>query len=311
MVLVDDGLATGRTAQAAAIALRRQGAARVVLAVPVAAAQSVRELEESVDEVVALQTPEDLIAIGFWYRDFSPTADEEVTTLLTRSTSMSTAHERLVEAGAGVLVPGNLTIPEHPRGIVAFAHGSGSSRLSPRNRQVAQALNADGFATLLFDLLTPEEELDRANVFDIPLLGRRLAAATGWLRRQAETSELALGYFGASTGAAAALIAAADLGHQVSAVVSRGGRPDLAGPRLGEVLAPTLLIVGGLDAQVLELNREAQRQLHCTNDLEVVVGATHLFEEPGTLEAVARLASDWFARHLAGTQAPEPARHET
>ncbi|MGZ4331675.1 MAG: phosphoribosyltransferase family protein [Solirubrobacteraceae bacterium] len=258
VVLVDDGLATGRTAQAAAIALRRQGAARVVLVVPVAAAQSVREVEESVDEVVALQTPEDLIAIGFWYRDFSPTADEEVTALLTRSTSMSTAHERLVEGGAGVLVPGNLTIPEHPRGIVAFAHGSGSSRLSPRNRQVAQALNADGFATLLFDLLTPEEELD-----------------------------------------------------QVSAVVSRGGRPDLAAPRLGEVLAPTLLIVGGLDPQVLELNREAQRQLHCTNDLEVVVGATHLFEEPGTLEAVARLASDWFARHRAGTQAPEPARHET
>ena len=311
VVLVDDGLATGRTAQAAAVALRGQGAARVVLAVPVAAAQSVRELEESVDEVVALQVPGDLLAIGFWYRDFSPTADEEVTTILTRSTSMSTTHERLVEAGAGVLVPGDLTIPENPRGIVAFAHGSGSSRLSPRNRQVAQTLNADGFATLLFDLLTPEEELDRANVFDIPLLGRRLAAATGWLRQQAEVSGLALGYFGASTGAAAALIAAADLGHQISAVVSRGGRPDLAARRLGEVLAPTLLIVGGLDTQVLELNREAQRQLHCTNDLEVVVGATHLFEEPGTLEAVARLASDWFARHLAGTKAPQPALHET
>ncbi len=211
---------------------------------------------------------------------------------------MAATHERLVEAGAGVLVPGDLTIPENPRGMVAFAHGSGSSRLSPRNRQVAQALNGDGFATLLFDLLTPEEELDRGNVFDIPLLGRRLAAATGWLRRQPETRELALGYFGASTGAAAALIAAADLGHEVSAVVSRGGRPDLAGPRLHEVRAPTLLIVGGLDAQVLELNRLAQRQLRCPNDLEVVTGATHLFEEPGTLEAVAHLASDWFARHL-------------
>jgi putative phosphoribosyl transferase len=311
VVLVDDGLATGRTAQAAAIALRRLGAARVVLAVPVAAAQSVREMKASVDELVALLTPEDLLAIGFWYRDFSPTADEEVTTLLTRSTPMSITNERLVEAGAGVLVPGDLTIPENPRGIVAFAHGSGSSRLSPRNRQVAQALNADGFATLLFDLLTPEEELDRANVFDIPLLARRLAAATGWLRHQPETSELALGYFGASTGAAAALIAAADLGHQISAVVSRGGRPDLAAPRLSEVLAPTLLIVGGLDTQVLELNRQAQRQLRCTNDLEVVVGATHLFEEPGTLEAVARLASDWFARHLTGTHAPEPALHRT
>jgi putative phosphoribosyl transferase len=264
-----------------------------------------------VDEVIALQTPEDLLAIGLWYRDFRPTADQEVTTLLTRSTPMSATHERLIEAGAGVLVPGDLTIPADPRGIVAFAHGSGSSRLSPRNRQVAQALNNDGFATLLFDLLTPEEELDRANVFDIPLLGRRLAAATGWLRHQPETSRLPLGYFGASTGAAAALIAAADLGHQVSAVVSRGGRPDLAAPRLGEVRAPTLLIVGGLDTQVLELNRQAQRQLRCPNDLEVVAHATHLFEEPGTLEAVARLASDWFARHLAATPAPEPALHKT
>ena len=218
---------------------------------------------------------------------------------------MTVTHERLVEAGAGVLVPSDLTIPENPRGIVAFAHGSGSSRLSPRNRQVADALKSNGFATLLFDLLTPEEELDRANVFDIPLLGRRLAAATGWLRRQPETSELALGYFGASTGAAAALIAAADLGHQVSAVVSRGGRPDLAASRLGEVLAPTLLIVGGLDTQVLELNSQAQRQLRCPNDLEVVAGATHLFEEPGTLEAVARLASDWFARHLTTKPAPQ------
>jgi putative phosphoribosyl transferase len=264
-----------------------------------------------VDEVIALQTPEDLLAIGLWHRNFRPTADQEVTTLLTRSTPMSATHERLIEAGAGVLVPGDLTIPADPRGIVAFAHGSGSSRLSPRNRQVAQALNNDGFATLLFDLLTPEEELDRANVFDIPLLGRRLAAATGWLRHQPETSRLPLGYFGASTGAAAALIAAADLGHQVSAVVSRGGRPDLAAPRLGEVRAPTLLIVGGLDTQVLELNRQAQRQLRCPNDLEVVAHATHLFEEPGTLEAVARLASDWFARHLAATPAPEPALHKT
>jgi len=250
VLLVDDGLATGRTAQAAARALRERGAARVVLAVPVAAAQSVAELRASVDEVIALQTPEDLLAIGFWYRDFSPTADKEVKALLTRSTPLSITHERLVEAGAGVLVPGDLTIPEHPRGIVAFAHGSGSSRLTPRNRQVAQQLSDDGFATLLFDLLTPEEELNRANVFDIPLLGRRLAAATGWLRGQPETSQLTLGYFGASTGAAAALIAAADLGHQVSAVVSRGGRPDLAASRVGEVTAPTLLIVGGLDDQV-------------------------------------------------------------
>jgi len=302
VLLVDDGLATGRTAQAAAHALRQRGARRIVLAVPVAATQSVREMADSVDEIVAVQTPSALLAIGYWYRDFRPTADDEVRTLLARSNSMSATHERLIEVGAAVLVPGALTIPEHPRGVVAFAHGSGSSRLSPRNRQVAQDLNDDGFATLLFDLLTAEEELDRANVFDIPLLGRRLAAATGWLRHQPETSELALGYFGASTGAAAALIAAADLGPEVSAVVSRGGRPDLAAPRLAEVRAPTLLIVGGLDAEVLELNREAQRELRCVNDLEVVLGATHLFEEPGTLEAVARLASDWFARQLSARE---------
>jgi predicted phosphoribosyltransferase/dienelactone hydrolase len=299
VLLVDDGVATGRSAQAAARALRERGAARVVLAVPVAAVQSVHEIAGSVDEVVAVRTPPDLLAVGFWYRDFRPTADEEVTTLLRRSAAMSATHERLIEVGAGVLVLGDLTIPADPRGVVAFAHGSGSSRVSPRNRRVAQTLNSDGFATLLFDLLTPEEELDRANVFDIPLLGRRLAAATGWLRHQLETNELPLGYFGASTGAAAALIAAADLGAEVSAVVSRGGRPDLAAPRLSDVRAPTLLIVGGLDAQVLELNRQAQRQLRCTNDLEVVLGATHLFEEPGKLEAVARLASDWFGRHLA------------
>ena len=174
---------------------------------------------------------------------------------------MSTMHERLIEVGAGVLVPADLTIPDDPRGIVAFAHGSGSSRLSPRNRQVAQALNTDGFATLLFDLLTPEEELDRANVFDIPLLGRRLAAATGWLRHQAGTSELPLGYFGASTGAAAALIAAADLGAVISAVVSRGGRPDLAAARLSEVRAPTLLVVGGLDPRCS--SSTARRSANC------------------------------------------------
>lgn len=216
---------------------------------------------------------------------------------------MATTYERLVDAGPGVLVAGDLTIPPEPRGIVAFAHGSGSSRLSPRNRQVAQTLNDDGFATLLFDLLTAEEELDRANVFDVPLLGRRLVAATEWIRQQAEVGRLPLGYFGASTGAAAALTAAADLGDRVAAVVSRGGRPDLAAARLGEVLVPTLLIVGGLDAQVLELNRQAQRRLRCKSELRVVAGATHLFEEPGTLEAVAQLASSWFTHHL--VRAPE------
>jgi len=182
--------------------------------------------------------------------------------------------------------------------VILFAHGSGSSRHSPRNRAVAAALQQAGLATLLFDLLTPAEEADRSLVFDIPLLGRRLQAATAWLRRDpAGVSGLPVGYFGASTGAGAALWAAAgDPG--VAAVVSRGGRPDLAGPRLGEVSAPTLLIVGSRDPMVLDLNREAQAALRAECRLEVVAGATHLFEEPGALDQVARLARDWFLRWM-------------
>jgi putative phosphoribosyl transferase len=196
---------------------------------------------------------------------------------------------------------GDLTVPPGARGIVAFAHGSGSSRLSPRNRAVAQTLVDAGFATLLFDLLTPQEEIDRANVFDIPLLASRLVGASAWVHERSEVGHLPLGYFGASTGAAAALSAAAELGDGVGAVVSRGGRPDLA-LKLSAVRAPTLLIVGGADNQVLELNREAQQQLRCANELAVVPGATHLFEEPGALEQVSRLAIDWLDRHLASSR---------
>ncbi|MHB8491775.1 MAG: dienelactone hydrolase family protein, partial [Solirubrobacteraceae bacterium] len=177
---------------------------------------------------------------------------------------------------------------------------SGSSRLSPRNRTVATELCKARVGTLLLDLLTAPEEVDRAKVFDIPLLARRLLAATRWLSGQPHTAGLALGYFGASTGAAAALMAAADAGAMVGAIVSRGGRPDLAMAQLPGVSAPTLLIVGALDSEVLALNREAQEHLRCENRLAVVPGATHLFEEPGTLEQVAELAIDWFAQHLAG-----------
>jgi putative phosphoribosyl transferase len=183
-------------------------------------------------------------------------------------------------------------------GVVVFAHGSGSSRLSPRNLAVAQALNRGGFATLLFDLLTPEEERDRANVFDVDLLAGRLIAATRWLRERPDTGPLPIAYFGASTGAAAALLAAAALPGDLSAVVSRGGRPDLAAPRLAEVNAPTLLIVGGHDEVVLELNREAARQMRCVTQVAVVPRATHLFEEPGALDQVADLALDWFERFV-------------
>jgi putative phosphoribosyl transferase len=181
---------------------------------------------------------------------------------------------------------------------VIFAHGSGSSRLSPRNRQVAEALNEAGFATLLFDLLTTEEELDRAKVFDIALLAERLLAVTDWARQESATADLPISYFGASTGAAAALRAAARLGDGVRAVVSRGGRPDLAAESLEGVVAPTLLIVGGADWQVLELNEAAARLLRCEHEVALVPGATHLFEEPGALERVAELAAGWFSRYL-------------
>ncbi len=197
---------------------------------------------------------------------------------------------------------GDLTMAEESVGVVLFAHGSGSSRHSPRNRQVAVALNDLGLATLLLDLLSEdEEELDLQTGelrFDIALLGRRVVAATDWLVAHSETATLPIGYFGASTGAAAALVAAAERPDPVGAIVSRGGRPDLAGPALGRVRAPTLLIVGGEDRVVIGLNREALAELHVEKALEIVPGATHLFEEPGALEQVAELARNWFARYL-------------
>ena len=198
---------------------------------------------------------------------------------------------------------GHLSTPGGGAGMVLFAHGSGSSRRSPRNRFVADVLASAGLGTLLFDLLTAEEGQDRANVFDIGLLASRLGAVTRWVHDQPALAGARVGYFGASTGAAAALWAAAEPGREVGAVVSRGGRPDLAMPRLAEVRAPTLFIVGALDDVVLGLNREAQRHLRCENHLAVVPGASHLFEEPGTLERAAGLARDWFTRYLAPAHA--------
>jgi len=207
--------------------------------------------------------------------------------------------EEEVEARVGRLrLPGHLTMPEEALGIVVFSHGSGSSRHSPRNRFVAAVLNEAGLGTFLFDLLTSEEELDRGKVFDIELLSGRLVGATRWLGSQPGTDGLPVSYFGASTGAAAALWAAAEVDLGITAVVSRGGRPDLAGQCLCLVSAPTLLIVGSLDQVVLDLNRGAQAHLRCENCLAVVPGAGHLFEEPGTLQAAAELALDWFASHL-------------
>jgi putative phosphoribosyl transferase len=206
-----------------------------------------------------------------------------------------------VESG-GVSLEGDLRIPSAARGMVLFAHGSGSGRHSPRNRHVAEVLHPAHLATLLLDLLTPSEELvDRQTAqlrFDIPLLAHRLIGATDWLTSQPDTCHLGIGYFGASTGSAAALIAAAERPDVIKAVVSRGGRPDLAGPALSRVVAPTLLIVGSLDYPVIEMNREALKHLRGEKRLEIVPGATHLFEEPGTLEEVARLARAWFERYL-------------
>jgi putative phosphoribosyl transferase len=212
---------------------------------------------------------------------------------------MADVHPRTVTVEAdGLSLPGELAIPEPAIGVVVFAHGSGSSRRSPRNVWVAERLQAQGLATLLFDLLTEDEAGDRGKVFDIGLLARRLEWAVGWLRGEPPADQLPIAFFGASTGAAAALVAAAHLGSDVATVVSRGGRPDLAGDALEAVTAPTLLIVGGADLQVLELNRQAQVQLRCETRLEIVPGATHLFEEPGALERVAELAAGWFADHV-------------
>jgi putative phosphoribosyl transferase len=313
-VVVDDGLATGSTARAALRAIRGRGPRRVVLAVPVGAQETVEALRREADDIVCMIAPEHLWAIGYWYLDFGQTSDHEVLELLRLARGKAPAADPVPAAPdpavlrpAAIALPdseaaltGDLAAPAEATGVVVFAHGSGSSRHSPRNRQVAARLNRAGLATLLLDLLTPQEELDRRNVFDIPLLAGRLLAATAWAKEQPELRSLPIGYFGASTGAGAALWAAAEAGDRISAVVSRGGRPDLAAPRLADVRASVLLIVGSRDPVVVDLNRQALAQLRGEAQLAIVPGATHLFEEPGALDEVAHLAADWFGRRLAG-----------
>lgn len=323
VVIVDDGIATGGTALAAVQVARAHGADRVVLAVPVAPPDTVRRLEAEADEVVCVQMPRSMWAIGAWYEDFRQTSDEEVVELLesaARRTRGSGARrgadppdasttgnpgdppwpvEEDVEIPADDrILPGRLSLPDGATSLVLFAHGSGSSRFSPRNRFVAERLNRAGAGTLLLDLLSPEEESFRPNVFDVDLLARRLVAAAGWAHKESEAAGLPIGYFGASTGAAAALVAAAVEPELAGAVVSRGGRPDLAAGSLPEVQAPTLLIVGGDDFGVIELNRDAAARLRCVHEVELIPGATHLFPEPGALERVADLAAGWFMRWL-------------
>ncbi len=324
-VIVDDGIATGSTARVACRVARKQGAARVILAVPVAPAETLANLTEP-DEVVCLATPRQFTAVGYHYRDFSPTDDDEVLRLLDLAAkrvattpppfwasaaaradgAAADVNEEVEIPSRAVRIQAQLHLPVPARAVVLFAHGSGSGRHSPRNRYVAGLLQQAGLGTLLLDLLTTAEERSRANVFDIELLARRLSSATDWLSTRADTAACAVGYFGASTGAGAALWAASEPSARISAVVSRGGRPDLAGPRLSAVTAPTLLIVGSLDHEVLELNRRAKAMMRCPNQLAIVQGATHLFEEPGTLAAAAILARDWFVDYLLAPDGVSP-----
>jgi putative phosphoribosyl transferase len=320
-LIVDDGVATGSTVQAACRVARGLGAARVVVAAPVAPTGAAERLAGVADEVVIVEQPLTFYAIGQFYDDFSQTTDEEVTSLMERAIDAPVGLQagdppkRGVEGFDGdvqidageVTLEGRLTLPPNSIGTVIFVHGSGSSRHSPRNRHVARALNQARLGTLLFDLLSPAEELDRANVFDIELLANRLVDVTGWLTSFNDWAGQPIGYFGASTGAAAALRAAAELGTGVRCVVSRGGRPDLTGPRISDVVAPTLFVVGSLDTVVLGLNREAQSRMRCETSLAIVPGATHLFEEPGALDQVAALARRWLVRHFreADTHHPE------
>ncbi|WP_282703527.1 phosphoribosyltransferase family protein [Streptomyces sp. CC219B] len=306
-VVVDDGLATGATAEAACRIVRDRGAARVVLAVPVGPHSTVDRLRAVADQVVCLLPVRLLGAVGAWYDNFEQVDDGEVTALLARAartagtSESATRNEHTTVPVGHVRLAARLVLPEGAPAVVAFAHGSGSSRHSPRNRRVADVLNRAGLGTLLLDLLTEAEESDRANVFDIGLLARRLHTAALWLGRE---TGLPVAYFGASTGAAAALEAAAFPGADIRAVVSRGGRPDLAAPAaLSQVRAPTLLVVGSRDTQVLSLNRLAADRLRCPHRIAVVPGATHLFEEPGALTTVAELARDWFTAHLSRTPA--------
>ena len=300
VIIVDDGLATGATMRAAVLALRRMGVGRITVAVPVGARETCENLRDIADELICLLAPGDFRAVGLWYEDFSEVSDNEVRSLLE---SAAGVEEREVEIEAnGVTLAGSLSLPRTARGLVLFAHGSGSSRHSPRNRYVAGVLRSAKIATLLMDLLTAGEERAEAATgelrFNIDLLASRLFSATRWAAAQPAIKELPKGYFGASTGAAAALVAAGEPESGISAIVSRGGRPDLAGEALKRVSAPTLLIVGSRDEHVLALNEQAKARMTAAVELVIVPGATHLFEEAGALERVASLARSWFEQHL-------------
>ena len=306
VIIVDDGLATGSTAAAAIRVARCLGAAHITLAVPVGSQDAVDRLEGMADDVLCLQIPSPFYAVGQHYASFDQVSDEEVLAILRRRPRGDTRrHEVRPDIDADVEIPfgtqplgAHLTVPPGARGVIVFAHGTGSDRHSPRNQMVAKVLQSAGFGTLLFDLMTQDEAATPGNSLGVEDATARLLHATEWLQARPEACGLPVGYFGSSSGAAAALVAAAQRPQAVGAVVSRGGRPDLAARWLPRVLAPTLLIVGGNDHTVLDLNQQAQKRLGGVSLLEVVNGAGHLFEEAGTLQQAAAVAKAWFLRHL-------------
>ena len=300
VIIVDDGVATGSTALAACRVARARGASWIALATPVAPLDWEDSMENAADEFIALYTPEFFGAVGNFYDDFDQVSDEDVLSILKsepKNIKQTTDEDVSINLEDGATLEGRLTVPMNAQGCVVFVHGSGSSRKSPRNKQVAKVLNSAGLATLLFDLLTEEESNNRSHVFDIGLLSHRLVNVTDWLRRRHETQNLNLAYFGASTGAAAALTAAAG-DADIVAVVSRGGRPDLATDNLKWVRCPVLLIVGSKDIEVRWLTEEAAAQLSSPHQVAIVQRAGHLFEEPGTLDEAARLARDFLLKQF-------------
>ena len=307
VILVDDGLATGLTQIAAIRATRALGARKIVVAVPVGARGSVTRVAAEADELICHTVPRELLAVSCWYHDFTPVGDDEVLRLLATATHISvqpaaraSAHQRRSVAIAvdRAVLKGELVQPDESRGLVLFVHGYRSSARSTRNRAVAADLNEHGFATLLLDLVAADEARRGDPAFEITELAHRLELATIWAHEDPDTAELPIGYLASSTGAAVALLAAAALGESVRAVVARGGRPDLAGVRLRDVKAPTLLIVGSLDHDVLLLNERAAKRLGGPHLVVAIENATHLFGEPGKLEQVEVIARDWFAACL-------------
>jgi predicted phosphoribosyltransferase/pimeloyl-ACP methyl ester carboxylesterase len=305
VILVDDGLATGVSALTAIRTLRRRGARAVIVAVPVGSSDALTLIREDADDVVCLLSPADFGSVGRWYEDFAPVPDEQVISLLDAAGPPERPRAVTLDL-VGVELTGHLVVPALSRGLVLLTHGAGARR-GPRDAALASFLQRAGYATLVVDLLTVDEIAGPHPVLDVPLLARRLEFATRWAQAALGSTAQPVGYLGTSTGAAAALHAASGEGERVGAVVSCAGRPDLAADRLPRVTAPTLLIVGSADPEILELNRQAARLLTCPYRLSVVRGAGHRFERSGTTEQAARLAADWFDAHLLATHRPAEA----